>query len=146
MVVSIKRSSFPRPASLPVQTTVLLAAVPVISQTGSPPLLKCGLAAEAAETMRRRSAATVRTANAVRRMIEPPGGVPPGYLAGRRSGRPDGGLHGMENGWRMATRPGALHEGARQSEAGGAALDRRMPHSSHFSCAVRRAATASAHG
>src|SRR4051812_40722292 len=69
-VVGMERSPPPRPDSVPVHCTVLLVAEPEMVHVGSPPFLKCGLAAGAAGAVTPTATRTV-TAISVRR-ISPP--------------------------------------------------------------------------
>ena len=67
------RSSFPSPESVPVHVTGMLV-VPENVHTGSPPFLKCGLVASAAEAVMPTASSTIRAMN-VRRMYVPPENV-----------------------------------------------------------------------
>jgi hypothetical protein len=64
------RSSFPRPARVPVHVTGMLV-VPENVHTGTPPFLKCGLAAIAAVAVMPTTSKTVRAIN-TRRIHLPP--------------------------------------------------------------------------
>src|SRR3954470_24405458 len=69
------RSPFPRPESEAVQVVDLLVDEPEIVQTGSPPCLKCALAASAVVAVIATATNTV-TARSVRRILASRSGVP----------------------------------------------------------------------
>src|SRR5438105_3201501 len=69
------RSPFPRPESVAVHVVDLLVDEPEIVHTGSPPFLKCALAASAAVAVNP-AAQRIATAMIVRRILRLPSGLP----------------------------------------------------------------------